>query len=483
MSFLDKLIIDKEKNIKETMKVIDRNGLGIVLIIDDSRKICGIVTDGDIRRSILQGKRLFVKVIQIANLSPLFLWLDDVENRGLTRVINSKDFLAKMVENGINLDLMGKIIVPIINKNKEIEDAVLIHKDKGKLGYAKLMQMKTIQQAIQKVLVIGGAGYLGSVLTRELLKKGYSVKVLDNLTYGDEGIKTLYKNKNFDFKKGDMNSIQDVVNAIKDCDAVIHLGAIVGDPASSIDPQRTLELNYHSAKMIADICKYHQINRFIFASTCSVYGKGITQNQNKSLSEQSDLSPVSLYAETKIEVEKAILNEIDENFSPTIFRMATLYGYSPRMRFDLVVNILTAKGFFDKKIPIFGGEQYRPLVHVKDAARAYIKCLEEPIEKIKGEIFNLGANELNYRILELGEKIKQVMPNVSIQREKNNKDERSYCINFNKINKILNYETKYSIEDGIKELLREFKKGEFKDYTNKKYNNYKYLIGEDHKAG
>ncbi|ODS41288.1 MAG: hypothetical protein A7315_02015 [Candidatus Altiarchaeales archaeon WOR_SM1_79] len=331
------------------------------------------------------------------------------------------------------------------------------------------------KRGVNKVLVIGGAGYLGSVLSRKLLQKGYKVRVLDNLTYGDDGIRDLYNGDNFEFVKGDMRDISTVVDAIKGMDAVIHLAAIVGDPASALSPQKTIEVNYLATKLVAEVCKYHQINRFISASTCSVYGASFTPDTRSD--ENSPLNPVSLYAEMKIKSEEGLLEMVDGNFAPTILRMATLYGLSPRMRFDLVVNLLTAKAIFDNKITIFGGSQWRPNLHVEDAAEAFIKCLDASIEKVRGEVFNVGSNEQNYRIAQIGEMIHDIIPNAKLETLEKD-DERNYNISFDKISKVLGFGAMRCIKDGVLEIKQVVERGEIKDYKKEKYSNYKFLSKE-----
>jgi nucleoside-diphosphate-sugar epimerase len=270
-----------------------------------------------------------------------------------------------------------------------------------------------------------------------------------------------------------MRSIEAVTDAITGVDAVIHLGALVGDPASGINPQKTLEMNYHSTYMIASICKYHQINRFIFASTCSVYGR--SHDSETLLDEEDELNPVSLYAKTKIESEQALLDMADGNFSPSIFRMATIYGLSQRMRFDLVVNILNAKAHFEDVVPIFGGKQYRPNIHVRDAAKAYAAALEAPIKDVGGEVFNVGSNEQNYKIEEIGKKISEVYPDSDIDWHREKEDERSYQVDFTKIYETLEYEVEETIESASREIKEALEAGRFEDYTDEKYSNYKTL--------
>lgn len=177
----------------------------------------------------------------------------------------------------------------------------------------------------------------------------------------------------------------------------------------------------------------------------------------------------------KLKSEEGILQLLDENFSPTILRMATLYGLSSRMRFDLVVNLLSAKATVDKEITIFGGEQWRPNLHVKDAAEAFVKCLEAPIEAIKGQIFNVGSNRQNHKIKEIGEMIHKLIPDVRVLTDSENVDRRDYRVSFDKIKRVLNYETNKTIEEAIVEIRDAIKEKIIQDYTDSGYHNYKYL--------
>jgi len=374
----------------------------------------------------------------------------------------------------------GALKIPVVNEKEEVIDILLISEEKyedAEKPIIKVLYEPGKVKPVSKVLVIGGAGYLGSIICRKLIENGYMVRVLDNLMYGDEGIKDLYNHPKFEFIKGDIRNLQVVVECLKRMDAVVHLAAIVGDPASALNPQETIEINYLSTKMIAEVCKYYQINRFIFASTCSVYGASPTPEAR--INEESPLNPVSLYGEMKLKSEKGILQLADENFLPTVLRMASLYGLSPRMRFDLVVNLVTAKATFDKKITIFGGAQWRPNLHVKDAAEAFIKCLEAPIEKIRGTIFNVGSNDQNHQIKELGEIIHSIIPNSEIITDEENVDSRDYNVAFDKINRVLNYKTRHTIEEGVVEIRDAIEKGIFKDYNDDKYSNYKFLLMEN----
>lgn len=467
---INKIIVKNSDTVKQTMRRIDQAALGIAFIIDINNKFLGLVTDGDIRRAILNGINIEKTPIeQITNKNPILVKREWSEEK-LQNFLQSSKVLSMMSEYEV-------MKIPVLNENEQVID--ILYQSKKKYEEIEKPITKVEYEAreearpVNKVLVIGGAGYLGSILCRKLLEKGYIVRVLDNLTYGDEGLRDLYNHPKFELIKGDMRNLQIVMKCLKRMDAVIHLAAIVGDPASALNPQETIEINYLSTKMIAEVCKYYQINRFIFASTCSVYG--VSPTLGTILNEQSPLNPVSLYAEMKLKSEKGILELMDENFSPTILRMATLYGLSPRMRFDLVVNLLTAKAVIDQKITIFGGEQWRPNLHVKDAAEAYIKCLEAPINKISGEIFNVGSNDQNYQIKEIGAIINSIIPEAEIIIDKENVDRRDYNVAFDKINKVLNYKAEHAIKDGVIEIKEAMRRGGIEDYLDSKYSNYKYL--------
>jgi nucleoside-diphosphate-sugar epimerase len=321
---------------------------------------------------------------------------------------------------------------------------------------------------INTVLVTGGAGYIGSLLVRKLLEKKYRVKVMDKLLFGDDSIKSLGENHNFQLIKGDIQNPGDIKRAVDDVDAVIHLAAIVGDAACAADQETALKTNYLATINLARLCKEKGVNKFIFASTCSTYGIG----DEEKLTEGSSLQPVSLYAESKIYAEKELIKMTDGNFMPIIFRFSTIYGLSPRMRFDLVVNLLTVKAFAEKEILIFGGHQWRPFVHVKDVCSAIISCLETPFAKIDGQIFNLGGDKENYLINSIGEIIKKIMPDTKVKIIDDNNDRRTYHVSFEKIKKVFGFEPTKNVEEGIKEICEALKEKRFVDYKDRKYYNY-----------
>ncbi len=320
------------------------------------------------------------------------------------------------------------------------------------------------------ILVTGGAGYIGSHLTRFLLEKGYRVHLLDNFTYGWKGIEEIRDHPELVIFEGDICNIRDVVKAVKGTKAVIALAAIVGDPAAALDEDETNSTNFESTKVMLEACEHYNVERLVFASSCSVYGA----NSDIQLNEGSWLNPVSLYAKTRILSEQVLLGN-SRNVAPTILRLSTVFGLSRRMRFDLVINILTAKAVREGQIQIFGGSQWRPLIHVQDVARAFMMAAEAPIELVRGEIFNVGGNHLNFRIEELGEIVKKIMPETVTDIKPEDPDRRDYRVNFDKIKSMLNFEPQHDIEFGVREI-QQFLNTTDIDLTDDIYYNVKYLF-------
>ncbi|MFQ6015889.1 MAG: NAD-dependent epimerase/dehydratase family protein [Anaerolineae bacterium] len=323
---------------------------------------------------------------------------------------------------------------------------------------------------VKNVLVLGGAGYLGSVLVRKLLKRGYNVRVLDILVYGYGSLAELDGSSGFELIKGDFRHIDTVVQCMKGVDGVVHLGAIVGDPASSIDEDLTLDINLVATQMVAQISKGYGVQRFIFASTCSVYGVS-----DEVLNERSAVNPVSLYALTKMRSEKILLDLADDRFAPIILRFATICGMSPRPRFDLVVNLLAAKAASEGEITIYGGRQWRPFIHVDDAAEAIIKCLEAPLTRVSGRVYNVGSDKENYQIQQIGQVVKEVIPGAKITTDGRETDIRNYRVSFDKIAKELHFEAHKGVKDAVWEVKEAIEQGKVGDYRRPDYHNYRFL--------
>lgn len=320
-----------------------------------------------------------------------------------------------------------------------------------------------------KLLITGGAGYIGAIIVRKLLNAGYSIRVLDNLMYGVDTISLLLNNPKLEFINGDVRDTKILKRAIEDMDSIIHLAAIVGDLACAQRENIARETNYIATLRMAElVSKYSKkAIRFIYASTCSVYGIG-----SDVVDEQSQLTPVSLYARTKINAEK-ILNFTNQYFVPCILRLSTVYGLSPRMRFDLLINEFTLSAFYEKEITIYAGERWRPFIHIDDVARAFQMCLEAPISKIKAQIFNVGSDSENYDLPKIGRYFERQILGIQVNFTEQKKDIRSYKVSFRKIKKDLGFQTEKNVEDGIREIYFSVQNGNFRDYLDKKYYNHR----------
>ena len=330
------------------------------------------------------------------------------------------------------------------------------------------------RQDRNKILVIGGAGYIGSSVLNQLLKKGYNVRILDLFLFGEEPISDFLNHQNLEIIKGDFRKIDDLVLAISDCYAVVHLGGIVGDPACSVDENLTREVNLTASKTIGQIAKSSGVEKFIFASSCSVYGA-----QDSVLNEESKTNPLSLYARTKIASERVLHDLSDEGFKPIFLRFGTVFGFSGRTRFDLVANLLTAHAFYNKRMTVFGKDQIRPFVHVDDAARSVVCALESKLNISEKLVFNIGNNDLNVSLFELAQKIQKLIPGSEIIEETGGDDARNYHVSFEKAEMHLDFKTKWSLDQGIQQVIEKLDKGEIEDYASAKHSNVKHL----HKEG
>lgn len=299
----------------------------------------------------------------------------------------------------------------------------------------------------KRVLVIGGAGYIGSVLTGKLLAAGYQVDVFDALRFGDRGLAAYRDQDALRLIKGDIRDIDAVTACIKGVDGVVLLAALVGEPACDVDPDETIAINLIATKAVAEAARYYRVPRFVFASTDSVYGirEGV-------MKENSEKNPISLYARLKLQAEEEIMGLSGGDFRPTVLRMATIYGLSPRMRFDLIINVLTLHAVTKGEITIMGGKQWRPLVHVSDAARAYLSALDTPLDKVGSQYFNVGSNEQNYQVGTLGELVKEVCPEISIKTIEQTPDLRDYYVSCDKINEAMGYRVEKTVKDAVREI-------------------------------
>jgi len=323
---------------------------------------------------------------------------------------------------------------------------------------------------MKKILVTGGAGYIGSVLVRLLLQKNYKVRVLDLLLFGGESIAELTNDPNFEFLKGDVRDAKTIRKALTDMDAVVNLAAIVGDPACAKQPELARETNYEASKFAYEIANELGVKQFVFASTCSNYGK--MDDPESYVDEESKLAPVSLYAETKVATEKFLLSQPKENIcKPTCLRFSTVYGISPRMRFDLTVNEFTKDLAMGKELIIFGEHFWRPYCHVVDLARSVIAVLEVDTKVVGFNVFNVGDTGENYTKKMLLDEIINQLPGSRIKYVEKGEDPRDYRVSFEKIKKTLDYKISKKVPDGISQVIKIVREGFLIDPDNSKYRN------------
>lgn len=310
-----------------------------------------------------------------------------------------------------------------------------------------------------RICVPGGAGYVGSRLVPELIKAGHDVVVLDLYLYGDDVFKNLKGNQKLTEIKGDMRDMSLVDKALKGCDAVIHLACISNDPSFELNPDLGKSINLDCFEPFVKLAKKHQVKRFIYASSSSVYGVKEVPN----VTEDMELEPLTDYSRFKAECEKLLFKHMSDDFICTVIRPATVCGYAPRQRLDVVVNILATHAYHTGKIKVTGGSQMRPNIHIEDMVRAYLHVLKSPKEKIQGETFNVGYH--NHTVLDIGKAVQKVVSKkrpVELVVEPTN-DNRSYHVSSKKIADKLGFVPKFSIEDAVSDLLAAFESGKLPD--------------------
>lgn len=322
----------------------------------------------------------------------------------------------------------------------------------------------------KKILVTGAAGYIGSVLVRHLLAKSYYVTGMDTLNFGGESLIDIYNHPGFSFFKGDVRNESEVKEGLKDADAVVHLAAIVGDPACSKQPDLAREINWEATKMVFDLASEHKnVKNFVFASTCSNYGKMIGDGF---VDEKSELRPVSLYAELKVKFEQYMLGyDKRSDFAPTSLRFATVYGISPRIRFDLTVNEFMREVAFDRELKIFGEQFWRPYTHVEDLAASCVLVLESPSSKVSREVYNVGDTTENYQKKVIANEILRIVPGAKISYVHKDEDPRDYRVNFAKIKQLLGFKITRTVPQGLREIYSLLKNGLLSEPFSSRYRN------------
>jgi nucleoside-diphosphate-sugar epimerase len=321
-----------------------------------------------------------------------------------------------------------------------------------------------------KILVTGGAGYIGSTLTPLLLGAGHQVRVLDSLTHGGESLLGVWAHPGFEFIRGDIRDREIVRTAVSDRDAVVHLAAIVGDPACAREPGLARSINLDASLALLAESRSAGVQRFVFASTCSNYGK--MKDSSQYVDEDSELSPVSLYAETKVAVETALLQSgASEHWCPTPLRLATIYGVSPRMRFDLTVNEFTMEMITKKRLKVYGEQFWRPYVHARDAARAIDLVLNSPPAKVGGRVFNVGATDQNFQKQQLVQMIRPYAPDAVVESVFKAEDPRDYRVSFARITDELGFGISRTVAEGIAEIAHLVRERVVCNFADQKYYN------------
>lgn len=336
-----------------------------------------------------------------------------------------------------------------------------------------------INHDAKHVLITGGAGFIGSLLTGELLRNGYKVTVLDKLLFGGDSLINYLPDPNFHFSKVDVWEPRALRESIKGIEgqpyAVVHLAAIVGFPAcQAVGQQVAWRYNMEATQRVFEQAEELGAKRFIFASTYSNYGRSLN---GQSVTEETPLDPQSLYAETKIAAENYLLEQKDSECAPLIFRLATLYGISPRTRFDLIVNQFVLDAFTKHELLIYQRSYSRSFVHVRDVVAGFLLGLEVAAKKIRGQIFNLGTETGNYRKDQIVNLVLKRLPETNVRYKDMTfgGDMRDITVSFAKI-RDLGFKTQITVDDGIREVLTALQTGLIKNPHDERFRNAQFIV-------
>lgn len=326
-----------------------------------------------------------------------------------------------------------------------------------------------------KVLVVGGAGYVGCVLVDELLAKGYSVRVLDRMFFGRAPAEHFLDR--VELVVEDMRDVDE--SHMEGCSSVINLGGLSNDPTAEFNPRANEELNTHASVRVAEVAKRAGVRRLLFASSCSIYDRGVGEEVRDILQdEDSEVAPRAAYATSKLAAERGILPLADADFAPVSFRKGTIFGFSPRMRYDLVVNAFVKSAMTTGKLVLhYGGEMWRPLIDVRDVARAYVMALESDCDAIRGQIFNLTAG--NFRISELALHVVGALRDLGVAAELDvdysYRMVRSYRVSGEKIFRTLGFRPKVSVEESVRDMVEQIDRHGYTDFSNPRYYNIDWM--------
>lgn len=321
-----------------------------------------------------------------------------------------------------------------------------------------------------RIVVTGSAGYLGSMLASDLLVQGHSVVGIDSLLHGGASLAGLAGHPQFTFHHADLRDPAAVAAALRGAEAVVHLAAIVGEPACNRDPELTRAVNFEASLRLAEAARAAGVERFLFASTCSNYGK--MPDASGYVDEASPLQPLSVYAETKVAVERHLLESPrSRGFVPTVLRLSTVYGLSFRPRFDLTVNEFAAEAVVNRKLVVFGEQFWRPYVHVRDVARAVSAVLNAPVPAVQNAVFNVGGTAENYTKKMLVDLLLERLPGTNVEFVKRDNDPRDYRVRFGKIEDQLGFRPSLTVPRGLDEVIAAIRTGVIADFTSKEFRN------------
>jgi nucleoside-diphosphate-sugar epimerase len=324
------------------------------------------------------------------------------------------------------------------------------------------------------ILVTGGAGYVGSILIRRLLNQGYRVICVDNLRYGGNSLLDVWGHPRFELRKIDITHFEEMDSVFNEYafSALVHLAAIVGDPACKLEPELARHTNWDASVHLLEKARQSKVTRFIFASTCSNYGK-MDNSQENFLDETSPLAPVSLYAELKVEFENYLLHNTSQlaGFSPTVLRFSTVFGISPRMRFDLTVNEFTKELALGRKLTVFGEQFWRPYCYVGDFSTAILSVLNAPEEQVAYNVFNVGDSSQNYTKKMLVEELLRLVPEAQVEYVHKTEDPRDYRVSFEKIKNDLGFAITKTVPVGMADILSCLNAGIIPDPDNQRFYN------------
>lgn len=322
---------------------------------------------------------------------------------------------------------------------------------------------------IKKIIVTGGAGYIGSHVVEQLLKENYQVTVIDRFSFDHHSLDHLKNNKNLNIIKEDIRNLKNLEVHFEDVNTIIHLAALVGEAACKVSESNTISINYNSTISLCELAIRNKVKKFIFMSTASSYG---VQNTSEVADEKTKLNPVSLYAKTKIDCENTLIEKFSKDIEITIFRPSTVYGHSNRMRFDLILNHLILDAYTKNEIKVFGPEMLRPLMWVGEPARVFKKVIESNDTKFRSEIFNMGYNNENYKKIEIANIVKKnFFPNSNLEIIEKDPDLRSYSLNFNKMKSFFELDPQENLTNATKVILNNLQQKKYGNLDSKKYYN------------